>query len=530
MAEVSRSSSAPSRSVWVRLTLPSIADLLFVGLFATLVFTPLAIRLLGDAGIGWHIRTGQVILATHQIPRTDPFSSSMAGKPWYAWEWLYDLIVGECEASLGLNGVVLFNAFVIAAVSAWVLGWLMRRGVNVAVSLILILLALSASMIHFLARPHVLSWLFTVAWFVILDGVERDSANATGSGSLKLLFLLPVSMLVWVNVHGGFLIGFVLLGIFLLAAVWDWLRLRSERFEEAIQKIAARKRAGVLVGIGLLSVLASFANPYGWKLHEHIFSYLSSRFLMNHIQEFQSPDFHGIAQRCFLLLLLITVVALSLWGRRLRASGILVVIFAVYSGLYASRSIPVSSLLLVMVAGPLIPSPDRGFLGRMAAFQAQLRGHIWPLAAILCAFLIARKGGRVGSEAWIDAHFDPHRMPVAAADYLASHGTTQPVLTPDSWGGYLIYRRYPQGRVVVDDRHDFYGEDFFKSYLKMVHVEQGWQDFLRDHEVSCVLFPRDAALTNVLLEEKDWTPVYRDDVAVLLARRSPQGRSVEGCN
>ena len=82
--------------------MPSIADLIFVALFATLVFTPLSVRLLGDAGIGWHIRTGQEILATHSIPRVDPFSSTMAGKPWVAWEWLYDVLVGELETLLGL--------------------------------------------------------------------------------------------------------------------------------------------------------------------------------------------------------------------------------------------------------------------------------------------------------------------------------------------------------------------------------------------------------------------------------------------
>ena len=85
-------------------------------------------------------------------------------------------------------------------------------------------------------------------------------------------------------------------------------------------------------------------------------SYLSNRFLMDHIDEFQSPNFHGIAQKCFLVLLLITLAALAIRGRDLRMSEGLTVLFAVYAGLYASRNIPVSAVLLVMVVGPLLSS------------------------------------------------------------------------------------------------------------------------------------------------------------------------------
>src|ERR1700677_3142962 len=79
---------------WMRFLLPSVGDLIFAALLGLLVFTNLSVRLLGDAGIGWHIRTGQLILASHAIPRVDPFSSTMAGHPWFAWEWLYDVLAG----------------------------------------------------------------------------------------------------------------------------------------------------------------------------------------------------------------------------------------------------------------------------------------------------------------------------------------------------------------------------------------------------------------------------------------------------
>jgi hypothetical protein len=93
-----------------------------------------------------------------------------------------------------------------------------------------------------------------------------------------------------------------------------------------------------------------------------------------------------------------------------------------------------------------------------------------------------------------------------------------PVLSTDYWGGYLIYRLYPKSLVVVDDRHDLYGEEFFKSYLKMVHVERGWDEFLETHKASCVLLPRDAALANILLATKGWKQIYADEVAIAFVR------------
>jgi len=444
----------------------------------------------------------------------------MAGKPWFAWEWLYDLAVGQLEATVGLNGVVWFTAVVIAAVFAWMFRLLLARGVNLPMALVLVLLALSASTIHFLARPHVLSWLFTVAWFVMLDSSERECFREPGGRDGRWQWALPLLMLVWVNVHGGFLVGFVLLGIFLVGAAWNWCRAKETRIEELLLKIAWRKRVRSLVWVSLLSAAASLVNPYGWQLHRHIYSYLSNRFLMDHIDEFQSPNFHGAAQKCFLGLLLITVGVLAVRGRELRLSAGLTVLFAVYAGLYASRNIPVASILLVMVVGPLLPTAGfaRGFFQRMSGLEVELRGHVWPILAIVVTLLIAVNGGRVGSSLLMDAHFDAKRMPVEAVNYLQKSELEGPVLSPDYWGGYLIYRLYPKTRVVVDDRHDFYGGEFFRSYLKMVHVERGWEEFLDAHAAACVLLPRDAALASMLAETRGWKVIYSDDVVIGFVR------------
>lgn len=525
---------------------PSASDLIFVALLGLLTFTTLSVRLLGDAGIGWHIRTGQLILATHTIPRVDPFSSTASsittGQAWYAWEWLYDVVAGWLDRAAGLNGVVLLTALIIAGLFAWAFRLLLRRRTNVLVALILVLLAASAAMIHFQARPHVVSWLFTVLWFWILDAREKTYAGSHSNPSeypaLKVrrwpLWVLPLLMVVWVNVHGGFLVGLALLAIYWVGAVWQWFSLRGDQFDTILQKTRAGRRIRTLGLAGVLSAVATLVNPYGFKLHVHIYRYLSNRFLMDHIDEFQSPNFHYVAQKCFAGLLLLTLVALAAKRSKASASQGLVILFAVYAGLYASRNIPVSSLLLILVIGPwlsdgmerlaeTVSARWRGplapsFLQRMDAIELNLRGHLWPIAAIVVTCWIAAHGGKLGTRMLMDAHFDAKRFPVRAVDYLEKQAAQGPLVTPDYWGGYLIYRLYPRVRMVVDDRHDFYGEEFLRSYLKMMRVGPGWQDFLQQHQTHCVVVSKGSALANILAETRGWQPSYGDEVTVVFVR------------
>jgi len=502
--------------------MPSIADLIFIGMFAVLLFTPLAGRLLGDAGTGWHIRTGQQILATHAVPRTDPFSSTMVGKPWFAWEWFYDIVAGALHASLGLNGVVWFTSFVIASVFAWVFRLLIMRGVDVMSALVLTLLAVYASTIHFLARPHVVSWLFALAWFWILDSSDRAELNAS-----RRVWLLPLLMLIWVNVHGGFLLGFLLLAIFWVGAMWEWYAAKENRIEESISRISAVKRAWRLTWVALLSGGATLINPYGWKLHAHIYSYLTNSFLMDHVDEFKSPNFHGLAQKCFSVLLLIVVATVAARGRRLKIAEALIVLFAIYAGLYASRNIPVSSILLVMSVATLLRHSESsaqlsqpGFFVRMTRIEARSQGHLWCAVFAVLMLLICVHGGTIGSNQLINARFEPTRMPVEAVNFLEESNLKGPIFAPDYWGGYVIYRLDPREQVVLDDRHDLYGEQFLKSYLTTLHAEPGWQNFLSAHEIGCMILPKTAALTTLLLETGEWKPIYTDSLTIVFVRNS----------
>src|ERR1039457_2107313 len=112
----------------LRFLLPSVRDLIFIFLFWSVLAGPLSNRPLADADIGWHIRTGEHILLTHALPRTDLFSSTMHGQTWFAWEWMYDILLGVLHRACGLNGVVWLCALLVSSIFAWLLSLLLRRG------------------------------------------------------------------------------------------------------------------------------------------------------------------------------------------------------------------------------------------------------------------------------------------------------------------------------------------------------------------------------------------------------------------
>src|SRR5256885_6206389 len=491
----------------------------------------LAPRLLKDGGTGWHIRNGQQILQTHSITRTDSFSYTMEGQPWYAWEWLYDVLIAAIHGWLGLNGVFFYTAVVISSTFALVLRMALRRGSSLPVTVILVMLAVGASTIHFFARPHVLSWLLTVIWFQLLDGSETTLETAVEDKQLRPLLWLPVIMLLWTNLHGGFLLGIALCGLYLIAGLIRYFSDREDR-----QKIGRwLKRLAVA---SLLSLLATFVNPYGYRLHVHIYQYLSNRFLMNHIDEFLSPNFHGVAQQCFAALLLITAAAVATKRQKLRLSHLLVIIFAAYSGLYASRNLSVSSILLTLIVAPILSASIfdtdalqkmtswlRGLISRGSAFASRMtdmelrfRGHFWPAMAVLLGLLVCIQYGRLGTQQVMDAQFDAKRFPVQAVEVIAQRGIEEPIFAPDYWGGYLIYRFFPEPKVFVDDRHDLYGECFLKDYLKVVQVQPDWEKFLNERKVDCVLAPTAGSLANILKETPTWNLIYEDSTAVLFQK------------
>ena len=497
--------------------LPSISDLIFIVLLLAFTFGPLAQRLLWDADIGWHIRNGENILATRSIPHVDSFSATMRGRTWFAWEWLYDAIVGWIHRKSGLNGVVFLAALTIASTLALVFRITIRRGANLGIAVLFFVLCALASSIHFLARPHVVGWLLTIICFLILDRHDRERV------SNRFLFCLPLLIMPWANLHGGFVLGLVLLGIFFLAGLLEFSRPRSAELRKSSAKVIT------LGSVFAFSLFASLINPYGYKLYVHIYQYLTNNFFMHHIDEFRRPDLHKGPAQAFLLMMALTVLAIVLARARLRWTEWLLILFSATSGMYAARNLPVASMLLMMIAAPLLSAQLRfktpkfvrwgELLDRARDAELRLQCHLWPLVVVAVSALICFNSGALFGRTVMNAHFDPARFPVQAVNALQRRSNRNPIFSLDSWGGYFIYGLYPETAVFIDDRHDFYGEPYIREYLKVIHVEPGWESVLDGERVNLIVMPSKSKISDVLRKSANWKESYEDTISTVFERR-----------
>jgi len=159
-----------------------------------------------------------------------------------------------------------------------------------------------------------------------------------------------------------------------------------------------------------------------------------------------------------------------------------------------------------------------GFGIRMEKLEARFQGHLWLMLVFVLGSWACLHGGRLGSTQFLNAYFDDKRFPVEAAQVIADRDIQEPIFCPDQWGGYLIYRLYPQTKVLVDDRHDLYGDQFLKDYLKIVFVQPGWNKLLDDKHVNWVLVQKNSSLGTILEQTPPWKLDHEDGTAVLFHR------------
>ena len=422
-------------------------------------------KLFRDSDAGWHIRNGESILATGQLPHADPYSFTKPGEPWFAWEWASDVMAGAIDRAAGLRGVAFFYSVAIAA-GVWMwfrLHWAM--GGNFLIACAMAPLLLSTCDIHWLARPHVLGWLLLagVVWW----------CEARGP-----LWALAGIMLVWANVHASFFLG-------------------------AVVVLCYARPAALAV-----ATLVPLLNPYGWHLYQHVWLYLTDSDLLSRIGEFQSFDFHaeGASQILVAVILAIAGGTLALLLRRWPHL-LLAMLFSVMA-LRSARGLPLMALVALPIANAAIAAvlPYKRFLAyaaRLRAFDSQMSGLALVPVALLGAWALLRL---------LPAGFPPDVFPVAAYSHLAPDGR---LFAPDKFGGYLIYRSNGARKVFFDGRSDFYGAEFLKQYGRLVQVRPGWKSYWDSCNFSEALLPNDAPLL-AALEASGWHPVYRDGVVTIL--------------
>ena len=477
-------------------------------------------KLFRDSDAGWHIRTGEAILTSGNLPRTDPYSFTRGGQPWFAWEWMADVAVGAIHRTFGLKGVAVFYA---AAISAGVWLWFRLHwalGGNFLIACAMAPLLLSTCNIHWLARPHVLSWIF------LLLAIFPRKPN---------LIVVALVTALWANVHASFFFAPLIALLFALQDRW-------------YLKAAA------------VAAVAPLLNPYGPQLYVHVFRYLTDTGLLARIGEFQSFDFHstGAAQIVATVILGVIGGTLALTQKRLHHFALAILITA--GALRSARALPLCALLLLPIANAAItrwlrnpvtnPVTDGTFSGffsggrkpgtdgtfssffsnnvsnfrsvpgfpnnaenvpsvtgfltysdNLRALDSRFQGLALLPLVLLAAFCLTPAAG-----------FPSGEFPVAAYPHIPAGAR---LFAPDKFGGYLIYRSNGTLKVFFDGRSDLYGADFLKQYSRLVQVRPGWRAYWESFHFTHALLPADAPLLPAL-EQIGWRPLYQDKTATLL--------------
>ena len=261
-----------------RLLSPSLSDLFFL-FFAVWMFlvSPAGWGfVLLDADTALHLRIGQYIQATGNVPHQDLFSFAKTPEAWYAFEWLSESIYAFVYGLVGFKGVALLAGMLIALYITLLLKYTLWKGANGVFALVVILVAASATSIHYYARPHLFTLLFLALAIWAMDYNRRN-------GGWLIWAVAPLTVL-WANLHPGFSIFLAILGLRAVgcaAEAWFWPAQRRERRQEALQ----------LSGVFAACALASLINPYGFHLRKHIFHTLDSPWIKDNISEFMSPTF-----------------------------------------------------------------------------------------------------------------------------------------------------------------------------------------------------------------------------------------------
>jgi hypothetical protein len=479
--------------------------------------------LLGDCDTGWHIRTGEWILAHHRVPTHDIFSYTKPGGAWYAWEWLTDVIWASLNTRGGLAAVACAGILLIS-ITFTLLFRLVRRRSNAIVAIAVTMCAAVASSVHWLARPHLFTLLFLVLYY---GSLQRVSEGDTHFHGIPRLAILPFATILWTNLHGGFFVGIIMIAAF---GMGEFLSLVFAA-EAAPEWRRAKVRSSLRYFLCASACLAaSLVNPYTYRLHVHVAEYLADPYQSQHILEFLTVSFHHPLAIFFEALLLLSALAAVWYISQGRFTEPLLLLMWAHAALLSTRNIPIFGIVAAPPVAAVVDYwlrriPDlnvagwlRGAASKFNSTAAEMtetdyiaRWHAASAAgvALVLALLFApHPPERFRPE------FDPKSFPAAAVSTLR-HDPSIRIFTSDQWGDYLIYRLFPDTKVFMDGRSDYYGADFNKKYLDVVTVNSGWDQTLSKFRVDTILMPPGSPLAGALRESPRWRVVYDDGVAVV---------------
>lgn len=472
----------------------------------------------------WHLKMGEIIVTTHSIPRADLLSFTAAGKPFIVQNWLAEVLYYQIYQLGGLPLLVLLNTFLLAAALLPVF-LLCRESTDrmrlAALATLLTCVAFSAN-----ARPQVFSLVLFALFYWILDGYRFHRRDQ--------LWLLPVAMIVWVNLHGAFVVGLALIGIFL--ASQGLLRLFNPTRKDSLSNKQFKKLALVFAA----TLGATLLNPETWKVYDYVRVVASDQASQQLVMEWQPPRINSpIGIQMFFGLFGIAVAGLICTRRRPNLTDLaLFLAFSIF-GLTALRNtiwfaVIIAPILVrywneIELAGSLQPLKRFRFLNPPSRSEEMGTYQEKPSFVLNGILVFVALGAIVGSSPWVRRAHDPAGLlepqtPAGAADYIARHGIREHIFHPQIFGDYLVWRLYPQQHSFIDGRVHLFGETFVREYQKTFY-DSHWEANLAQFDIQYLLLSKDAeqadstAMIQKARASANWAVLFEDNTSILFMRK-----------
>ncbi len=530
----------------------------------------LALVPLGDSDLWFHLKNGQYILETHSLPGPeDPYGFTLEGKPLEGGrlqglrsQWLGQVVLYTVYNTFGPSGLSAFRAllallpFMIIVLpgslrSSRSMDALLRTAV-VGPPVLIAAMFLNLSY----ERPQAFSFFFACVVLVILNRLRQgDRLHQEGrlrKDGLSIPWLwavsLPAVMVLWSNMHGGYIIGVFIISLW---AAGELLALVSHnmgfRFAKYIKEPPKHARRFFIVC--LLGILAAGLNPGGFLQVRAALGTLGNILaqgggtaaggpsVLANVLEYKPLLFfyQGLGQDwplftvAFYAISIISIALTSWFQRRLRLPEVFVAVFVVWFGLAYFRGV-----LFALPALALIVTWTMKRDGPISWKNAMPALAMGVLLVTLVAFYGTRQPWRFDPEPpaqWISG-----RYPEEAIGFMRQHDVRGPLFNYLGWGGYLIWKAWPDYRVFVDGRE--IDPVAFGDYVRILQGARDWREILDSYGINTILVPVVSSMNgaifpiiSMMAREGDrlWRPVYLKNNTVLLVRDSQANAEVLEC-
>ena len=487
--------AAPHRS-WVArvLSLPTVLGLALVSLVFVFTGSGSEVLPMEDPDIWWHLRNAAQLLQSGHFIHTESWTFTVAGKPWINFEWLSELPYYAGWHVLGERGLYLVMMVVVSLIVAGIYWLACLRSGDCKAAFVAGFIGLHFVTVSLGPRTLLFGWLFLVLELGILWSLPKGRDYTAW---MPLLFLL------WINTHGSWLIGFVLMLVFFACGFieGEWGALTATRWTPP------QKRKFAMVVAASLAVL--FINPYGWRLVIYPFDLAFQQKLnIEHVAEWYSINFHNFRGKATLATLLIFGVLQLVRRRQWNLQDLALLLIALYAGFTYVRFL----FLLGIVLVPLLAMELNGVMSQPYEPEKDKPGVNAVAIAVVLLVIVGFWAGEKKIHAGIAETYPEKALP-----YIRTLPGRGNLFNEFEWGGYLEWN-VPALKEFMDGRVDIFDHNgVMADYLKVIDI-QNPTAVLDKYQIRFVLLPQGGALGYVLGHDPGWKTAYQDQQTVVFER------------